>query len=115
MRKDVSGYIYFVECDGWIKIGKTEGSVEKRIKQLQTGSPHEIKLVKSFRVENYLDIVEMALHEQFQNKRARGEWFFLSFEEWVLAFVNLNDNTYSKENIIKFSKENGIPLTEDEL
>lgn len=64
----------------YYKIGVTKRSVEKRIKQLKTGNPDEILLVKQFECEYYRK-VESWLHRKHAAKRVEGEWFILDEDD----------------------------------
>lgn len=72
------GTVYLLNAWGTdnYKIGVTKRDVNKRIKQLQTGCPDEIILVKKFECENYRK-VERWLHRQHGMTRVEGEWFVL--------------------------------------
>jgi hypothetical protein len=66
--------IYYIACSATerVKIGYTRGEPEVRLKQLQTGSAAELRLVACHggSVED-----ERSLHEEFAEYRLRGEWF----------------------------------------
>lgn len=72
------GTVYLLNAWGTdnYKIGVTKRDIDKRIKQLQTGCPDEIVLVKKFECEHYRK-VESWLHRQHGSKRVEGEWFIL--------------------------------------
>lgn len=77
------GYVYLI-CDpeekGKFKIGVTRGSIEKRIKSLQTGNPNEIFICKYFKtVDPYF--FEKQLHFRYRDYKAKGEWFELGSDE----------------------------------
>lgn len=84
------GYVYLlleVDKDGneRHKIGITKNNPELRVKQLQTGNPSKISLLKFYESDNYLK-VERRLHKQYQSKtEANNEWRTLSNEE-VIGF-----------------------------
>lgn len=87
MSVNEKSYIYFIqgETTHFIKIGKTYGSVENRIKQLQTGSPDILKVIGlTFEPESSED----SLHEKFKCYRAHGEWFYP--EEEIFSFIRGN-------------------------
>ena len=68
-------HLYIIQSDktGDIKIGRSKNP-KQRLKQLQTGSPHKLKLLLI--VENRGDL-EKNLHQrlrQYRNRR-NGEWF----------------------------------------
>src|SRR5947209_19293791 len=77
------GFIYAIGMEGTssVKIGKTAGSVEKRLAELQTGQPFPLKLLASVQVEDYLGGVESAIHRFLEADRQRGEWFTLAVDQ----------------------------------
>lgn len=78
------------------KIGITEQTVSKRIKQLQTGSSEKLIEVCSFETKwNYK--LEKILHSHFNKNKTRGEWFKLSLEE-EKSFLTICQNWESKLN-----------------
>jgi hypothetical protein len=72
------GTVYLLNAYGTdnYKIGITKRDINKRIKQLQTGCPDEIVLIKKFDCEHYRK-VEGWLHRLHAAKRVEGEWFVL--------------------------------------
>lgn len=78
-----NGCIYFLQQgdDGPIKIGYTKDLLA-RIKDLQVGSPYELKLILSFRG---FPEKERELHAKFREHRMSGEWFTPSDE--IMEFV----------------------------
>jgi hypothetical protein len=79
--------IYVIHCDGYCKIGTTRNDPHLRLKQMQTGNPHELTLMAAIPGG---EAVEVALHEEFANKRVRGEWFQLTHDDVIsiaLRFV----------------------------
>lgn len=101
------GYIYlFIEVDNngdeTYKIGITKNDPIKRTKQLQTGNPRLISVLKSYESDNYLKI-ERLLHRKYFNKtEARNEWRNLTNEE-VISF---QDDCKKAEETIKFMLAN---------
>ena len=92
--------------DNTFKIGMTRGSVEKRIKQLQTGNGEEIFLVNYYETD-YPFFLERSLHLKFFPKQKKNEWFNLNHED-VLKFKeyckffestaeSLKDNPFSQK------------------
>lgn len=85
------------------KIGYTDRTTQKRIKELQTGSPSEMRVIQEYESDNAKQI-ETILHRLHKSKRISGEWFALTNEE-VLDFKN----SCSKIDYnINFLKENKI-------
>lgn len=76
-RKGKGGSVYFARQEGpggLTKIGWTGGEPEKRIKALQTGSPHALHLVAAL-PGTMKD--EAAIHAGLEEYRVGGEWFAL--------------------------------------
>lgn len=69
--------IYYIACTSTqrLKIGYTQGEPEVRLKQLQTGSAADLRLMACH--AGTLDD-ERQLHEKFASQRLRGEWFEMS-------------------------------------
>jgi hypothetical protein len=65
-------YTYFVQSvrGGSIKIGKTKQDPNKRLRELQTGSPEELQIVGLYKGD-----IEAELHSKFKDLRTHGEWF----------------------------------------
>ena len=65
--------VYFIQDveQGYIKIGQSE-EPEKRLRQLQTGNPNELRLLW---VDHQGDYIEAELHREFREHRVSGEWF----------------------------------------
>jgi hypothetical protein len=80
--------IYFVTEGKYIKIGYTTQDIEKRIKQLNTGSVQNISLL-GWMYGNKAK--EKELHIKFAQSRVRynGEWFEPT--EKLLDFINENN------------------------
>jgi hypothetical protein len=102
-------YVYLLGDSGQdntFKIGVTRGSVEKRIRQLQTGNGEEIYLVNFYETD-YPFFIERLMHNKFYPKQKRNEWFNLDVEDVVKfrdhckAFEDtassLKDNPFSKK------------------
>ena len=103
------GYVYlivewdnikedFVPC----KIGVTKGSIEKRIKKLQTGNNSNLHLQFYFK-SDYPYKLEKMLHRHYHQYRNNGEWFNLPNDS-IMTFTTICEE---KETLIKFLiKEN---------
>ena len=70
---DDSRYIYFISDGQYCKIGYTL-DIDSRIKELQTGTANNLKLLYSFKTFDYSNI-ENQLHNLFKNKHINGEWY----------------------------------------
>ena len=98
------GYVYLL-CnlseDRVYKIGVTRGSIDKRIKKLQTGSSGEIMLVKKWET-NIPFYIEGALHRKYGSNNVLNEWYCLSDDE-----VNKFHETCQEiENMAEALKDN---------
>lgn len=92
--------------DNRFKIGVTKQSIEKRVKQLQTGNGSEIFLSSYYETEHPFYIEKM-LHKEFCFDKQVGEWFeldnekALSFSERCKFYENnlnvLKDNPFLKK------------------
>lgn len=69
-------YVYMVALKGFIKIGHA-ANPEARLKQMQTGSPWELKIVAllPFPSKKAARDYELELHHRLRSFRVRGEWF----------------------------------------
>lgn len=70
-------FVYIIEsAAGLVKVG-IAGNLEKRLRSLQTGSPHKLRLVDAFFLpdKKFAKTVENQAHERFSFSRAEGEWF----------------------------------------
>lgn len=96
----VMGYVYLI-CDpknDYYKIGVTTGSIEKRIKKLQTGNGTELHVVSWFECA-YPFKLEKLLHAKFCSEREDGEWFSLSTNE-ILNFKKICEETQRTVDIL---------------
>ena len=90
-------YIYIIQCVGstYYKIGITQGSVDKRLKSLQTGCPYDLLMVMAFFTSNP-EADEHRVHELLKQYRVRGEWFDLGhpskYAELIFALNPLLEN-----------------------
>jgi hypothetical protein len=68
------GFVYFIACPeaGRVKIGYTGKSPESRLRNLQTGSPTQLKLM-CWQPGTRQD--EQHLHDLLSPFRIHGEWF----------------------------------------
>lgn len=65
--------------DNLFKIGVTKTSIEKRIKQLQTGNGSEI-FIADYHETEYPYYIERMLHQKFRINNKHGEWFELDID-----------------------------------
>jgi len=70
------GYIYLLQGVGVYKIGRTK-SPKRRYSTLSVKLPFDVKIVHLIKT-NDMASAEKYLHDKYQQKRVRGEWFKLS-------------------------------------
>lgn len=87
------GYVYLIlevnqHGEEYHKIGVTKRNIEKRIRELQTGNPNQISILKYHESKEYKR-VEQWLHGRYSLKKtlAQNEWFKLADDD-VLGFVD---------------------------
>ena len=102
------GYVYLLlqtDIDGneSHKIGITKNDPNLRVKQLATGNPNKISLLKQYESKNYLK-VEGWMHRKHSGSKteAKNEWRTLT-DEQVFSFI---DDCKEADETIKFLLEN---------
>lgn len=79
-KKVVGGHIYLIKADnGLVKIGKTT-DLKTRLDHFTAKLPYEVKLIHSIETNDHTKL-ERKLHDLFEHKRKRGEWFELNEKE----------------------------------
>jgi len=75
------GYVYFIQdrLSGIVKIGRTK-NMERRLAIFTRKLSFPIQLIQYIKTINY-EIIELAFHRHYDNKRLRGEWFKLDQDE----------------------------------
>ncbi|NIV32750.1 MAG: hypothetical protein GWN58_25880 [Anaerolineae bacterium] len=73
------GFVYLLQCAEYYKIGCSK-KVDRRIKQLSTLPPFDLVHICSIQTDDMYQL-EFELHQRFQHKRKRGEWFTLDAED----------------------------------
>ena len=111
--KECKNYIYFAICragknpskNDKVKIGISRNP-EKRISNLQTGSPYDIFIWYKFPVKS-AKIMERNLHEKFKYFRIKGEWFKMhkTIEEFVEIHKNISKKDLNSEKVIVLRKK----------
>ena len=76
MSSTATGYVYFVRCQHYVKVGYAK-DVERRIAELQIGNPYKLEVVATVQGTPSL---ERAFHKALRRKYVRGEWFELDSE-----------------------------------
>lgn len=81
------GFVYLLGDwlkEGYYKIGVTRGSIERRIKKLQTGNAGEIYMCRYYETEIPF-FIEKWLHFKLFGEKIKNEWFELT-EQQVFDF-----------------------------
>ena len=77
-------YVYFIRETNshYVKIGYTNDT-QKRLGELQTGTPHTLELMYAIQVEDRETArsIEAALHERFAASIVRGEWYVMGQQD----------------------------------
>jgi hypothetical protein len=103
------GYVYLllqVDAEGseTYKIGITKNNPELRVKQLQTGNPNKISVLRVYESDNYLR-VEQWMHRKHgaSKTEAKNEWRNLTNDQ-IITF--LDDCKNADETISVLKKTN---------
>lgn len=93
------GFLYVMGTEnGLCKVGRTEGRVEERRKQLQTGCPYKITKVWHSDDIPTDDKCERIVHAALLDKRTSGEWFDMPFEDVVKTAAQVCRENGEDEN-----------------
>lgn len=68
-------YVYFIECDGFVKIGFATDIIT-RLSNIRCANPHPVKLLRKILTETP-ELIEESIHEECDQYRVHGEWFKL--------------------------------------
>ena len=89
--------VYFVECNGKVKIGYSENP-ESRASGFQTGNPEEVTLVGY--IEDFGRSEEKLLHSMLKEYHYRGEWYNYTDEvKKIIERMAKNDSGLPVEKI----------------
>ena len=100
------GFVYLLTNDyAHYKIGITTRTIEKRLRELQTGNSEKIEVVKFYKTEHYFAL-ESWLHRKFGVKRLEGEWFELTSED----IKNFSSNCQRGHDIFEMLINSGNPF-----
>lgn len=91
-------YIIRAKGTGMVKIGftKKKAGINKRLRSIQTGCPHELKLLGYMPGSKRK---ERCMHILCRNRKAVGEWFKLSDDECRRMLRKFHDWSPSQSNI----------------
>jgi hypothetical protein len=84
-RVDVGGYVYFLQNEQYVKIGKA-ADIGQRLSELQTAHPQTLRLV-GVMYSPTPTTLEATIQKQFSALNIRGEWFLLT--DGLRAWISL--------------------------
>lgn len=89
-------YIYIIRQGDTrlFKIG-VSNNPERRLKNLQTGNPHDLKILKQFRCDVPAYGAERIIHAHLKDMHARGEWFDIPTDDKVVSVAQAMLNALS--------------------
>lgn len=94
--------IYFITDGRYTKIGKADDP-EKRLKELQTGNPFPLTLIKS--IDGSFE-EESNIHKSLSIYRMNGEWFdFNCFDDEVIEFLLDGECGYAVKRATKWGNK----------
>lgn len=94
------GYVYAIgHPHGYVKIGRSKDP-QARLKDHQTSNPYELWIIAQIPVNNS-ETVETELHERFDEKRVRGEWFELEHDDYdvITDLMQMYDSNQTFESL----------------
>ena len=75
-RDTFIGHVYFISDGQYVKVGKTRGAVDQRIKGLQTGNVRALVLLATINAQYWIiRNLEPELHDWLSDFKVRNEWF----------------------------------------
>jgi predicted GIY-YIG superfamily endonuclease len=91
-------YLYILESDGFYKIGITN-SVERRIKDMSCGNPHEVRLVSKYTLKSkiFAFSVEQRFHKFLRPLNKRNEWYRL--DSYLISILQDCFHAISENNL----------------
>lgn len=99
--------VYLLKSDytGYYKIGVSKNT-PKRVKQLQTGSSENIKIIHIFKTDIPFK-VETALHNLYSIYKINREWYDLPIEDHF-DFLQLCEKTEKNLKLVLENNENNL-------
>ena len=85
--RDIKNCVYIIsDGSGYLKIG-VAASLEKRVKQLQTGNPNELKVIGVIRCANRTEAgqMEARLHRILDACKYRNEWYAVTYTTLIFS------------------------------
>jgi len=104
--------VYVIEHEhGYVKIGVSDNPI-RRVSDLQTGCPYELNVIGQINTSDPFD-VESRLHEKYQQREKRGEWYKLSAREKarLVALCDLSQAEVDRRYAKTVEKRRKLTLT----
>lgn len=92
------GHIYFITDQQRIKIGFSNNPI-RRLREMQTGHPLELKLIGSIPGCEYEEFV---IHHRFNHLRLKGEWF--TIDDDLMDFIE----QFEKDGVMMPARESKL-------
>ena len=106
---DNGGMVYIITDGEYHKIGMTIGDANKRLKEIQNMNPRKLEVLYQQHTPWAYDY-EHLIHELFDKKRVRGEWFILQPADIETIKDIMNDKIYARVGPASFiKKQDGKP------
>ena len=94
MRKKFKGYVYFIECQGFFKIGCSKDP-KLRLNDMQVLNPFKCELIHTIKT-NDMYLTERLFKDKFIKLNMRGEWFKLSYSDFAYIKLGKYDDDINK-------------------
>ena len=105
---NTKGYVYFIQCGEYYKIGSTI-DVYSRFHTIQVTNPTDVSIFHVVKTDN-MRLTEKLFQSMFERVEIRGEWFKLSEKN----LEHIKSGEYSKHIIESIGAAND-PLTMPDL
>ena len=102
-------YIYIMEANDTFKVGIGK-CPSKRLKQLQTGNPYRLKLLKSFEIDTLrrARLIEKLIHRKLELK-LKGEWFQMEKQSLIIRTEQIINSCLDyNERLLKMYIDNNM-------
>lgn len=101
------GCIYAIGAEGHphVKIGSTQGSVEKRLVQLQTGYPGRLAILATVAVQSNLIGIETRIHTCLIDQHVHGEWFAIAMSQALLEDLVFSARKHVQSHALNGSEQ----------
>lgn len=68
------GFVYFIWCEGMVKIGFCKSNLQRRVDELQIACPFPVEFLGAIQSDSAMTL-EASFHARFEQFHVRGEWF----------------------------------------